>query len=417
MRKRLLVVASDMGLRMALARWLAPAGYAIELAEGPKKAREVLADGEVAAGIVKAERLDAALLAVARELRDAARGVIAVVDKIDDIGRLRRLGFWADAYLAQPLKKSDVVRDVHAVMQAMQEPKDLSAAIGTINFYGMTLDVSGRSLLDAAGCEVNLTRAEFDILAALLGRPGQVVSRDRLLDAVSGRSAGAYDRSIDNLVARLRRKIEPNVAKPRLILTVRGAGYKFSPCRGVGIASPPSLSTGPRRSILVLSLANLGDGPEYSNAVAAVPTMLAAELRHIVGAQVYCHLDDGHGALEIGRRLGVQYVVRASVRGSAGDICIVAQMTDVCSGLEVWADRFDGKLVENFGFESLASAQIARAIDLELVDVESSPQRAWRRPPGCSRPGDLRLRLSLSSSLGGKSRVGARLFRASFTYR
>jgi len=330
-------------LRMALASWLAPAGYAIELAEGPKKAREVLADGEVAAGIVQAERLDAALLAVVRELRDSARGVIAVVDKIDDISRLRSLGFWADAYLTQPLKKSDVVRDVHTVMQAMQEPKDLSAAIGTIEFYGMTLDVSGRSLVDAAGCEVKLTRAEFDILAALSSRPGQVLSRDQLLDAVSGRSAGAYDRSIDNLVARLRRKIESDVARPRLILTVRGAGYKFSPCRRGGIASPASVSTGgSRRSILVLSLANLGDGPEFSQAVAAVPTMLAAELRHIVEAQVYCHLDDGHGAIEIGRRLGVQYVVRASVRGSAGDICIVAQMTDVCSGLEVWADRFDG---------------------------------------------------------------------------
>ena len=80
----------------------------------------------------------------------------------------------------------------------------------TIEFSGMRLDVAGHSLFDGAGREMKLTRGEFAILTALARRPGQVLSRDQLLDAVSGRSADAFDRSIDNLVSRLRRKIEPD---------------------------------------------------------------------------------------------------------------------------------------------------------------------------------------------------------------
>ena len=72
----------------------------------------------------------------------------------------------------------------------------------------MTLDLAGHSLVGPKGREVQLTRAEFALLAVLASRPGRVLSRDRLLDTVSGRRADAFDRSIDNLIARLRRKIE-----------------------------------------------------------------------------------------------------------------------------------------------------------------------------------------------------------------
>src|ERR1700734_1017332 len=84
----------------------------------------------------------------------------------------------------------------------------LSNLVETIGFNGMVLDVAGHSLVDAGGREVRLTQGEFAILVALARRPGQVLSREQLLDAVSGRCADAFDRSIDNLIARLRGKIE-----------------------------------------------------------------------------------------------------------------------------------------------------------------------------------------------------------------
>ena len=95
-------------------------------------------------------------------------------------------------------------------------------------FEGFTLDLASRTLSDASGKEVPLWRSEFALLAAFLRAPGRALSREQLLDAVSGRRAEAFDRSIDVLVGRLRRKIEPDPKAPRLIKTVPGVGYKFT---------------------------------------------------------------------------------------------------------------------------------------------------------------------------------------------
>jgi DNA-binding winged helix-turn-helix (wHTH) protein len=92
---------------------------------------------------------------------------------------------------------------------------------------GFTLDLASRTLSDASGNEVPLWRSEFALLATLLRAPGRALSREQLLDAVSGRRAEPFDRSIDVLVGRLRRKIEPDPKAPRLIRTVPGVGYKF----------------------------------------------------------------------------------------------------------------------------------------------------------------------------------------------
>lgn len=109
----------------------------------------------------------------------------------------------------------------------MSEPISVVAA-DFVQFEGLTLDIGGRVLLDADGRDLGLTRSEFELLAALLRSPGRALSRDHLLDAVSGRRGEPYDRSIDMLVSRLRRKIEPDAKAPRLILAVPGIGYKFA---------------------------------------------------------------------------------------------------------------------------------------------------------------------------------------------
>src|SRR6516162_4562439 len=93
---------------------------------------------------------------------------------------------------------------------------------------GFTLDLAGHSLRDAGGKEVSLTRYEFALLVAFARHPGRVLSRDQLLDRVVGRRAEPYDRSIDVLVGRLRKKIESDPGTPSIVLTVVGEGYKFA---------------------------------------------------------------------------------------------------------------------------------------------------------------------------------------------
>jgi DNA-binding response OmpR family regulator len=89
------------------------------------------------------------------------------------------------------------------------------------------LDLAGHTFVDGSGREVRLTRAETALLTAFVDSPRRVLSRDQLRYAVAGRSAEPYDRSVDMLVARLRRKIEPDPKAPRFILSVPGVGYKF----------------------------------------------------------------------------------------------------------------------------------------------------------------------------------------------
>ncbi len=101
-------------------------------------------------------------------------------------------------------------------------------ALDCVRFASYTLDRSGRTLAGADGRDVPLRRSEFSLLQAFLRAPGRVLGRDHLLDAVAGRLSAPYDRSVDVLVSRLRRKIEPDPRSPRLIVTVPGVGYKFT---------------------------------------------------------------------------------------------------------------------------------------------------------------------------------------------
>ena len=97
-----------------------------------------------------------------------------------------------------------------------------------VQFGELTLDFVGRTLLAADGSPISLTRGEFLLLCALVRGRGRVLSCDQLLDAVAGRRAEPFDRSIDVLIGRLRRKIEPTPTAPRLIVTAAGLGYKFA---------------------------------------------------------------------------------------------------------------------------------------------------------------------------------------------
>src|SRR5690606_22086180 len=95
-------------------------------------------------------------------------------------------------------------------------------------FDRWTLDLARRELLDAEGVAAPLSTAEFRLLTALLRRPRMVLSREQLLDLTSGRAIEPFDRSIDNLVSRLRKKIEPDPRNPTIVKTVWGGGYMLA---------------------------------------------------------------------------------------------------------------------------------------------------------------------------------------------
>jgi DNA-binding response OmpR family regulator len=172
--------------------------------------------------------------ALAREIR-AQRNVpiIMISGKQDPIDQVIGLELGADDYITKPFNLREVLARVRAVLRRYQHDERPAASLtGQSNdrygFDGFVLSIPRRELTDANGRVVELTAAEFNLLELLVMRPARVMTRDNIMDALKGHDWSPMDRSIDTLVARLRKKVEGDTDHPRLIKTVRGVGYVFA---------------------------------------------------------------------------------------------------------------------------------------------------------------------------------------------
>jgi DNA-binding response OmpR family regulator len=167
--------------------------------------------------------------------------IIMISGKGDMIDRVVGLELGADDYISKPFHLREVLARVKAVLRRYEQaPAGRDAAAGAAGapspdrfcFDGWTLDTARRELARADGSLRELTTAEFNLLEIFVKRPGRVLSRDNIMDLLKGTDWSPVDRTIDNLIARLRKKIEPDPDAPRLIKTVRGVGYVFTPETG-----------------------------------------------------------------------------------------------------------------------------------------------------------------------------------------
>lgn len=162
--------------------------------------------------------------------------IIMITGKGDMIDRIVGLEVGADDYIAKPFHLREVLARVRSVLRratprstpAVAEPGGNSSATAKIIFDGLTLDLDRRSLSSSDG-EIRLTSGEFDLLALFARHPHRVLSRDQIMDMLKGHDWTPNDRSIDNQIARLRKLIETDARDPRLLKTIRGAGYSFTP--------------------------------------------------------------------------------------------------------------------------------------------------------------------------------------------
>ena len=168
-------------------------------------------------------------LAIARELRQRFRaGLVILTGRGDAVDKVVGLEVGADDYVTKPFDLRELLARIKAVLRrtlaAPAEPAS-TAASPRYRFAGWDLDTGSRRLVDAQGREVPLTAGEFDLLAVFATHPGRVLSRDFLLEQTRGREAAPFDRTIDVQIGRLRKKVEVDVDDPRIIKSVRGAGY------------------------------------------------------------------------------------------------------------------------------------------------------------------------------------------------
>lgn len=169
-------------------------------------------------------------LSICRRLRSTSGiPVIMLTARSAEVDRIVGLEIGADDYVTKPFSKRELVARIRSVLRRGGPPQQLNPAKSVLRFNQYTVDVNARRIADQSGRDIALTGAEFDLLVCFLHSPQRVLSRDKILDKVHGRNADPFDRSIDTLVSRLRKKIEVASDNDRLIATIRNHGYLFTP--------------------------------------------------------------------------------------------------------------------------------------------------------------------------------------------
>jgi two-component system phosphate regulon response regulator OmpR len=229
---RLLLVDDDLRLRALLETYLHREGFQVALAANWRQMERVLQDSHVDLIVLDLMLPDRSGLEICRDLRAGGNQlpIVMLTAKGDDVDRILGLEIGADDYLPKPCNPRELVARIRAVLRRNQtQPPGAPAADAAVARFGpFTLKPGSRSL-ERDGQPVSLTTGEFAVLHALVSHPGQTLSRERLLALARGRQRGAFDRSIDIQMSRLRRIIEKDPSTPRYIQTVWGAGYVFVP--------------------------------------------------------------------------------------------------------------------------------------------------------------------------------------------
>ena len=403
MRSRILVVGRDIAQRTRLARMLNGAGYRTELAESVAHAQRIGCKG-IALAIVVHDGPGCE----GDHLVDELRGTVARTLLVST-----NPGAHAGSVDAMDLAGEDGL--LARVAEALQPPVEADVAETVLQFAGYRLDLAGHSLTDEAGREIALTRGEFGLLQAFVQRPCRVLSRDFLMQVLAGRDAEAFDRSIDMLVARLRRKIEPDPKHPSLILTVPGSGYKFTakvqtananalpppdaaampsadapatfrswrPNRivaagvagfaavciaimlavltwphhaqpltvaPVGAAQDASLPLPEKPSIAVLPFVTIGGDARQERLADGIAEDVITDLSRyreffVIGRySAFTYKGKAVSAQQVGRELGVRYVLNGSIQTVGERVRVTAQLIEAASNVQVWSEGYNRAL-------------------------------------------------------------------------
>jgi two-component system, OmpR family, response regulator len=169
-------------------------------------------------------------LSICRRLRtDDAIPILMLTAKTDEIDRVVGLEIGADDYLTKPFAPRELLARVRAILRRANGAP-ARAVVRRYAFDRFVVDMDARSVehVEAEAATLQLTSAEFDLLGCFLQRPRRVLSRDQILDFTRGRSAEPFDRTVDMMISRLRRKLDAASPGSNLITTVRNGGYLFT---------------------------------------------------------------------------------------------------------------------------------------------------------------------------------------------
>jgi adenylate cyclase len=261
-------------------------------------------------------------------------------------------------------------------------------------FGGFRLDRSGLFRLDQSGAfvPVPIGSRALEILAFLVERPGELVTRDEIIKKVWPASIVEYS-NLPVQIAALRRQIDQGRTQGSWIQTVPGRGYRFiapvTRVRAEATANAVALPTTAmpplpdKPSIAVLPFQNISGDPEQEYFVDGMVEEIITALSRIKWLFViarnssFTYKGQTADVKQVGRELGVRYVLEGSARKAGGRVRIGAQLIEALSGTHLWADRFDGSLEDVFELQDKVASSVAGVIEpaLQAAEIRRSSER------------------------------------------
>lgn len=235
----ILVVDDDPKIRSLLRNVLENERFAVFEAETMDDIRKILETSSISLITLDIQLGAENGIDLARQIRGfSSVPIIMLTGRDDVIDRVVGLEVGADDYITKPFHVREVVARIRSVLRRAEATPDSETPAPAVSrvaspstrycFDGLTATPDQMVLTDRNGTECSLTSGDFKLLDVFLTRPKRVLTRDQLMDLTGGIEWSPLDRTIDNQVARLRKKIERDPSDPKLIKTVRGMGYTFA---------------------------------------------------------------------------------------------------------------------------------------------------------------------------------------------
>jgi two-component system OmpR family response regulator len=224
-----LIVDDERDILDPLATYVSRNGFRVSKARDAAAAREVLAAHAIDIALIDIMMPGEDGLSLTGFLRATSKTpVILLTAKAEETDRIVGLELGADDYVTKPFSPRELVARIKAVLRRSSNAQVSAPDAEAYAFGEWVLRTGERELVDGNGNRLALSTGEYNLLLAFVTHPHRVLSRDQLLDLSQGRELAAFERSIDNTVSRLRKKLEADPRDPKLIKTVWGGGYTLA---------------------------------------------------------------------------------------------------------------------------------------------------------------------------------------------
>lgn len=228
--RHILVVDDEELVRFTVKDYFTGEGFRVSEADSVVAARSILEHEAVDLILLDIRMPGEDGLSFTKEIRSGSRiPIILITGRGEDVDKILGLELGADDYVVKPFNNRELLARVNSVLRRSERPHADPSEDNVRRFAGWTLDIAKRRLRSPQGEQVKLTRGEFELLVVFVRSRNRVLTRDQILDLVSGRHWAPVERTVDVMVRRLRKKLEANPSSPKMITSVYGVGYMFEP--------------------------------------------------------------------------------------------------------------------------------------------------------------------------------------------